>query len=77
MANTFKFYLPLVVIFALCIFGLFAPVIYSDVYGEILNNSPTLYMPMVNVDYLTSELCSDPTKLHYVPCGLDDLTPVA
>lgn len=76
MAQTFKVYIPLLVIAALSVFGLFAPVIYSDVYGEILNESPTLYMPMVQAETATMELCTDPRILHYSIC-IKELTSVA
>jgi hypothetical protein len=76
MVQVFKFYLPLLVIAALSVFGLFAPVIYSDVYGEILNESPTLYMPMVDTTTVTNDMCSNPTILHYQICE-KELTSVA
>ena len=68
MAQTFKVYIPLLVIAALSVFGLFAPVIYSDLYGEILNESPTLYMPMVETNTVTNDMCNNPTILHYQIC---------
>ena len=68
MAQTFKLYIPLFIIAALSVFGLFAPVIYSDVYGEILNESPTLYMPMVEAETVTNDMCNNPTILMHKMC---------
>jgi len=68
MVQVFKFYLPLVVILALSVFGLFAPIIYSDVYGKILNDSPTMYMPMVKAETVTNDICSNPTILMHKMC---------
>ena len=76
MAQTFKVYIPLLVIAALSVFGLFAPVIYSDVYGEILNESPTLYMPMVKSETVTNDMCNNPTILLHKMCE-KELTSVA
>jgi len=76
MAQTFKVYIPLLVIAALSVFGLFAPVIYSDVYGEILNESPTLYMPMVETNTVTNDMCKNPTILMHKMCE-KELTSVA
>jgi hypothetical protein len=76
MAQTFKVYIPLLVIAALSVFGLFAPVIYSDVYGEILNESPTLYMPMVKSETVTNDICNNPTILMHKMCE-KELTSVA
>ncbi len=77
MLRTFKLYFPIAIFLGLCIFGLFAPLVFKDVYTEVIYNSPTMYMPMVKVDVIGTELCSDPTKLHYNICGLDELTSVA
>ena len=71
-----RFYLPLIVIVALSAFGLFAPIIYSDLYGEILKESPTLYMPMVKSETVTNDICSNPTILMHKMCE-KELTSVA
>lgn len=68
MLDIFKLYIPVAVIFVLCIFGLFAPVIYSDMYGEILKESPTLYMPMVKSETVTNDICNNPTILMHKIC---------
>lgn len=76
MIQVFKFYLPLIVILALSVFGLFAPIIYSDVYGKILNDSPAAYMPMVKSETVTNDICSNPTILMHKMCE-KELTSVA
>lgn len=76
MTQTFKLYVPLFIIAALSVFGLLAPVIYSDVYGEILNESPTLYMPMVEAETVTNDMCNNPTILMHKMCE-KELTSVA
>jgi len=76
MVKTFKVYLPFAIILSLCVFGLLAPVIYNDIYGEIITNSPTFLIPLVQ-EATSVELCNDPTKLLYNACGMEDLASIA